>query len=67
MEKNNFPFPYLSASDDCLSIQSRETKVIFLVTKYLLDCVIYCMTFLIHGMQSGLFCQVEMCEIRIFA
>jgi len=54
MEKNNFLFPYLSESDD-----SRETKVIFFVTKYLLDCIIYCMTFLIHGMQSGLFYQEE--------
>jgi len=29
MEKNNFLFPCLSASDECLPIESRETKVIF--------------------------------------
>jgi hypothetical protein len=67
MEENNFLFPYHCASDECLSIQSRETKVTFFVTKYLLDCVIYCMIFLILGNRSGLFCRVESCEMNIFA
>ena len=49
----------------CLFTAEKQKLYIF-VTKYLLDCIIYCMTFLIHGMQSGLFYQEEAWEMKIF-
>jgi len=63
---NNFLVPHPSNPMNVCLFRVKKQKLYFLVTKYLLDCIIYCMTFLIHKIQSGLFYQEEEGEINNF-